>query len=63
MASPHTAKRATAETVNALRNSEQLGGQLEIVNTPSDNTSQPETALAAALREAVRRLVGEGGAE
>ncbi len=55
MAFPDTAKPATAETVNGLRNVEQLGGRLNSENTLYDDTSQPETALAAAFREAARR--------
>lgn len=55
MGSLHTAKPATAETVNGLQNIEQLAGQLDPENTFSDHASQPETALAAAFREAARR--------
>lgn len=33
MALPETAKPATAETVNGLRNVEQLGGRLDTTNT------------------------------
>jgi hypothetical protein len=48
----HTAKPATAPHGEPASNLEQL---LEIENTPSENNSQPETALAAAFREAARR--------
>ncbi len=50
MASPHTAKPGTAETVNGLRNVEQLGGQLDLENTLSDDISQPETVFRNAVR-------------
>jgi len=33
MASPETAKPATAETVNGLRNIEQLGGRLDLTDS------------------------------
>jgi len=49
-----TAKPATAETVNGLRISEQLVGQLEIISMPSQSFAQPETALASAFRDALR---------
>ena len=55
MALPDTAKPATAETVNGLRKIEQLGGQLDLENIPSIDGSQAETALSAALREALAR--------
>jgi hypothetical protein len=55
MAVPDTAKPATAIAVNGLRIVEQLGGQLDLENTPSIDGSQAETALSAALREALAR--------
>jgi hypothetical protein len=58
MTSTEKAKPATAETVNGLRKVEQLGGGLNLKNTLSDDISQPETAMSAALREAARRKAG-----
>jgi hypothetical protein len=55
MASLHTAKPATARHGEPASNFEQLGGELETENTLSNNIPQPETALAAAFREAARR--------
>jgi hypothetical protein len=58
MASPETAKPATAETVNGLRNVEQLGGQLGKISTPSlsqDQYSRRDFVLAQ-LRGASLRV-------
>jgi hypothetical protein len=55
MRRPVTAKPATALHGEPAPNFEQLRGRLGSGNTLSDNTSQPETALAAAFREAARR--------
>lgn len=40
MALPDTAKPATAETVNGLRNSDQLGGKIRFKNTLLDQQKQ-----------------------
>ena len=54
MAASNTAKPATAQDGEPASNCEQLGGQLKLENALPDDTLQPETALAAAFREAAR---------
>jgi hypothetical protein len=60
MTSPDTAKPATAETVNGLRNSDQLGGQIRFQNSLLDHQAQRlmrRHALTAAAAEMLAPFV------
>jgi hypothetical protein len=60
MAFPETAKPATAETVNGLRNSDQLGGKIRFKNTLLDQQTQRlmrRHALTAAAAEILAPFV------
>jgi hypothetical protein len=66
MVSPDTAKPATAETVNGLRNIEQLGGRLDIIDIKVTERLQVlrlrKLAISAAAADMLAPLVfGEVG--